>query len=386
MDFKRIRSLALRVIYQMLGDRRTLALIVFVPIILLTLLSVLIEADESQVNIAVVNSDRGIAMGSNEVNLGQRLLTVLDDNDMLDVKSMSLDDANNKLEEGEIDAVIIVAEDFTQQVVQTQSLELTVRYEGSNPAIAENLDEIFERSALMVANTLVATQSGPGTTPVSFEREMETSLNTSYLHGGPEYDSLDFLAPALIGFFVFLFVFILTSISFLRERVAGTLERLLATPIRSHEVIIGYMMGFLIFGLIQGAVTLLFTVFVIDINYTGNLLNVFLVEILLVIVSVNLGIFLSTFAQNEFQVLQFLPLIVVTQGVLGGVVWQVENMPEWLQPLSQVMPLTYATDALREVMLKGANLLDVAVSLLILLAFGVGAIVLSAWSVRQARI
>ncbi len=194
------------------------------------------------------------------------------------------------------------------------------------------------------------------------------------------------MAPALIGFFVFFFVFLLTCISFLRERVAGTLERLQATPIRAHEIIVGYMLGFLVFGLLQGVITLLFTAFVLDIHYAGNLLNIFIVEALLVVLSVNLGILLSTFAQNEFQVLQFIPLVVVSQGLLGGVIWQIEDMPGWLQPFSKVMPLTYSTEALRAVMIRGESLLDVADLLLVVAAFAAGMVILGARTAGKAKI
>jgi ABC-2 type transport system permease protein len=146
------------------------------------------------------------------------------------------------------------------------------------------------------------------------------------------------------------------------------------------------MLGFLVFGLLQGVITLLFTVFVLNIHYAGDLLNIFIVEGLLVVLSVNLGILFSTFAQNEFQVLQFIPLIVVSQGLLGGVVWQVEDMPGWLQPVSRVMPLTYATEALRDVMIKGESLVDVANLLLILVAFAAGVIVLAARTAGRAKI
>jgi ABC-2 type transport system permease protein len=245
------------------------------------------------------------------------------------------------------------------------------------------MDTILQRVALQTANTLALAGNPSAATP---DTAFETSIHASYLHSGPEYDTLDYMAPAFIGFFVFFFVFLLTCISFLRERVAGTLERLQATPIRSHEIIIGYMLGFLVFGLLQGAVTLLYTVFVLDIHYAGNLLNIFVVEGLLVALSVNLGIFLSTFAQNEFQVLQFVPLVVTSQGLLGGMVWQVEEMPTWLQPVARVMPMSYATQALRDVMIKGESLLDVAGLLLVLIAFIVAVIALSARTAGRTKI
>jgi ABC-2 type transport system permease protein len=331
----RSRILALRVVNQMLADRRTLALMCVVPVILLSFLGILIRAEPGTLEIGVVNEDEGFTLAGNTVNLGERLINVLG---------------------------------------------------GFGEFKTETLKAMLERVAPQTANTLVLAGSPAAVSSPTPATDFTTTIDAAYLYGGPEYDTLDYMAPALIGFFVFFFVFLLTCISFLRERVAGTLERLQATPIRAHEIIIGYMLGFLVFGLLQGVITLLFTVFVLNIHYAGNLLNIFIVEGLLVMLSVNLGILLSTFAQNEFQVLQFIPLIVVSQGLLGGVIWQIEAMPGWLQPFSRLMPLTYATEALRNVMIKGESLRSVADLLLVLVAFAAGVIVLAARTAGRAKI
>lgn len=354
----RMLILARRVIFQMLADPRTLALIVIVPIVLLTVAGILIRVEPGNIVVGIVNEDQGLA----NLQLGERLTKTLQEMDTFDTVEITAEQAQQRLEDGEVDAVITLPADFTQQVAQTQTLTLQVTYEGSNPTIAKRLGTMFEQAtAQALAGVALENQAE---SPI----ELTTQIESDYLYGGAEYDTLDYTAPALIGVFVFLFVFILTSISFLRERQNGTLERLQATPIRPHEIIIGYMLGFLVFALLQGLITLLYTVFVLDIHYAGNLLNVFVVEFLLAVTSVNLGIFFSTFARNEFQVLQFIPLVVVTQVFLGGVLWEIEDMPAWLQPIAQLMPLTHGNKALREIMIKDANLLSVAGSLAALVA------------------
>jgi len=366
----RTRILALRVIQQMLGDRRTLALIVVVPVILLSFMGILIRHDPSKLAIGVVNESQPIELAGKPRNLGDQIVGQLASLGDFTVTEYSADEAKSRLDDGTLEAVITLPPDFAQTVLQDHTLTLDVEFEGSNPMIADRLRKLLERAALQAANFA-------SSLPVQGETPMTASIDATYLHGGPQYDTLDYMAPALIGFFVFFFVFLLTCISFLRERVAGTLERLQATPIRAHEIILGYMVGFLVFGLLQGAITLLFTVFVLQVHYAGSLAAIFVVETLLVALSVNLGIFLSTFAQNEFQVLQFMPLIVVSQGLLGGVIWQIDDMPSWLQVVSRVMPLTYANQALRGVMITGSSLADVWSELLILLAFAAGVVVLA---------
>lgn len=386
MTASRILILARRVIQQMLADRRTLVLIVVVPVILLSFLGLLIRAEPGTLVVGIVNEDAGAALGPLTVSLGERLSALLESFTEFDTRALTPTEARALLDNGTADAVITVPAGFTEEVLRSRHLALAVEFEGSNPMIAERLRKLLERVALQAASALAVTGTTPAPTGGQPVEALDVSLAATYLHSGPEYDTLDYMAPALVGFFVFFFVFLLTCISFLRERLAGTLERLQATPIRAHEIIIGYMAGFLVFGLLQGAITLLFTVFVLRIHYAGNLLNMFVVEALLVALSVNLGIFLSTFAQNEFQVLQFVPLVVVSQGLLGGVIWQVEDMPGWLQPVSRLMPLTYANRALREVMIKGESLLGVADLLLVLVAFIVVVIALSARTAGRAKV
>ncbi len=382
MNMSRIIILARRVAQQLVADKRTLALIIVVPVILLTVAGVLIRVEPSGLSIAVVNQDAGMALGSQSVNLGDRLTANLQNFELFNTQLMAADEAKRKIEDGELDAVITLPPDFSTQVAQSRQLILNVQFEGSNPTVAEKLRNAFEQVGDQALAGLASLQVSDSGNPAA---AIETDLNATYLNGGAEFDTLDYTASALIGVFVFLFVFILTSISFLRERLAGTLERLQATPIQPLEIIIGYMLGFLIFGLLQGVITLLYTVFVLNIHYHGNLLNVFVIESLLVVVSVNLGIFLSTFARNEFQVLQFIPLVVVTQVFLGGVLWPVEEMPGWLQPIAYMMPLTHANTALRAIMMTGESLGGVWVQIAALIAIGVAVIGLSARTAGRVR-
>ena len=94
----------------------------------------------------------------------------------------------------------------------------------------------------------------------------------------------------------------------------------------------------------------------LNVATAGNPITAFFVALLLALGAVNLGIFLSTFARTELQILQFIPIVIVPQTLLGGVFWPVERLPDVLQAIARVLPVTYAVDALREVMLKGASI------------------------------
>ena len=167
---------------------------------------------------------------------------------------------------------------------------------------------------------------------------------------------LDRVAPGLLAVFVLFFTFILTGVGFLRERAQGTLERLQTTMVGSFDIMLGYMLGFLIFAVVQTIVIFTFTVFALRIDYSGSLWEIGVILFLVVTVAVSLGIFISSFANNEFQVVQFIPMVLAPQIFLSGVIIPVEQMPDLFEWLSVVLPLTYAVDALREIMLRGTDL------------------------------
>ena len=177
-------------------------------------------------------------------------------------------------------------------------------------------------------------------------------------------DSLDLLAPVFIGYFAYFFVFLLTGVSFLRERIGGTLERLLATPIARGEIVVGYSLGFSLFATLQVAVLLAFSL--MDLGGAGDRaaarlphrpgravgrppLLAFAITLVLALGAVSLGIFLSTFARNELQIVQFIPVVIVPQALLAGIIWPVESLPAPLQPIAHLLPLTYAVEGLRGV-------------------------------------
>jgi ABC-2 type transport system permease protein len=194
---------------------------------------------------------------------------------------------------------------------------------------------------------------------------------------------LDRVAPALMAVFAMFFTFILTGVSFLRERSQGTLERLLTTPIGRGDILVGYLLGFLIFAAIQSVGILLFTILALQVSYQGDLWQIFVLLMVLTVVAVNLGIFISTFARNEFQVVQFIPIVLAPQIFLSGVILPVEQMPGYFQAIARVLPLRYAVDGLSGIMLEGQGLGDVGMELAVLCTFAIILMSLAAMTVRR---
>jgi len=190
-------------------------------------------------------------------------------------------------------------------------------------------------------------------------------------------------APALLAVLALFFGFVLSGVSFLRERSQGTLERLTASPVSRGELVVGYLLGFGLFAIVQSIVILLFTIYALDVEYRGAVWQIFVMQIVVTIGAVNLGIFISAYARNEFQVVQFIPLFILPQIFLSGVLWPVEQMPGYLRGLSDCLPLSYAVRGMREIMLEGNYLVDIPLELGVLFAFAVAASIGAAVTLRH---
>ena len=169
----------------------------------------------------------------------------------------------------------------------------------------------------------------------------------------------------------------------MRERSQGTLERLLSTAVSRSDLLVGYLAGFLLFALIQSIIIILFTLFVVDVEYSGKLWDIIFILLMVTITSVGMGIFVSTFAKNEFQVVQFIPLLLVPQIFLSGVILPTSQLPGYFQCISSVLPLTYANRALRDIMLRGASLSDVSTEIGVLALFAIEMLAAATATVRK---
>jgi len=382
MSVLRVRAVVARIVAEFRRDHRTLGLLFVVPIVVLALLGWVIRDQEAPpTRLAVVTAPGGAA--------ADRLVESLEQagDDQLIVSTASEDDARRRLRDHELDAIAVVPAG-----IGTAPAAIRVTTLGLNPP-AEAGHLVRVQSALRSATLALAPPPAAGLLP---------TIEVDALFGRPadQADALDALAPVFVGYFAYFFVFILTGVSFLRERIGGTLERLLATPVTRAEIVLGYSIGFGIFATIQVGLVLLFTLGVVHVPSigplpalsiglgvasTGSPALAYLLALVLGLGAVSLGIFLSTFARTELQILQFIPIVIVPQGLLGGIFWPVESLPDVLQPIARLLPVTYAVEGLREVMIAGAGLASRTVQLDLAVLAGLGAlfVVLAAATIRR---
>jgi ABC-2 type transport system permease protein len=334
MSGHRVRAITKRLLQGFRRDRRTLALLFVAPLVILGLLGYLMRGSSTAPTVGIANQDSG--------PLGQVVADTLSHSSRITTTTISAADGDAKLKDGSLAAYIVFPTDFSQQA-QKGNIAPQVHLEGSQPG-----EDSPVLQALQLAMIAVAAQTPGG--GLHFQPQI------TYLYGGQNLDTLDYFGAAFIGLVVFFLVFVVTIVSFLNERSQGTLERLMASPLRRAEIVLGYMLGFTLLALVQAAEVLVFSLVVLKVHNQGGVLLIFGMEALMAIAAVNLGIFLSMFARSEFQAVQFIPIVIVPQVLLSGVIFPVSLEPKALQVVSNVLPLTYAVNGMRDIMIKGADL------------------------------
>ena len=331
MSARRTLAITRRILRQFRRDRRTLALLFVAPVLILALIGYLLRGGGGHSVMGVVNLDSG--------PLGARVTNAILASNRVDASTMTLATAEDRLRNGTIAGYVLLPAGFSQQALQLALIAPEVDLEGTQPAASADVLQALSQG-------LAAAAAG----------SVKVAPDVRRLHGAGGLDTLDYFGAAFIGLISFFLIFVVTSVAFLRERSQGTLERLMASPLRKSEIVVGYMLGFTAAALAQGLIVLLFALYALRIHNEGNVGLIFLVEALLAIGAVNLGIFLSMFARTEFQAVQFIPLVLLPQVLLSGVLFPIGSEPLPLQYVSAVLPLTYAVNGLRDVMLKGAGL------------------------------
>lgn len=377
----RVIAIFKRVLREMLRDKRTLALMFIAPLFILTLMFFLFNTSSDTVaKIGVSNVDTTV------------------------VKAIKNKHVKIQHYGTQATAKDQVREDNLAAFIKQRNGKLTVTYQNSQPgdsalvrqALQGGLTKIkvqalvaatqTQRKALQqqakVLKTLVAQQqqmaAARGTSqtgaPMTKSQQTHVSAPTNYqvtshyLYGSADSTFFDTFLPILLGFFVFFFVFLISGISLLNERTTGTLTRLLATPIRRGEIITGYLMGYGLFALIQTVITVTFALTVFQIHMIGSVWLILLINFLLALVALSMGIFVSTFANSEFQMMQFIPILVIPQVFFSGLI-PVDQMANWLQWIAHIFPLYYGGNALMNVATRGVGLSGIAFELIVLVLF-----------------
>jgi ABC-2 type transport system permease protein len=346
MNARRVLALFRRVTLEIIRDRPSLALLLVAPLVMSGLITFIIREGDTPTVDAVVVNEAGMVGAA----VAASLRTAIEDDggsfELVDTE----DAARQALEDGGASVAVLLPAELAPDAPT-----LTLMTDGLDPIGESTQVGQLQRSIMKTASAITGA-SAPEITHVT-------------VYGVPSADPMSRFAPAIVAFFAYFFVYLLTGVSFLRERTGGTLERLMATPVARGEIVIGYSLGFGLMAVVQMIVLLTWALgsaelgpvsVGLGIETAGSAVYAFLVVMLLALGAVSLGILISTFARTELQVIQSIPLILVPQFLLSGVLFPVSSLPQVLQPFVAIMPLHYAVDGLRQVFVAGADLTSTA--------------------------
>jgi len=367
-------------------DRRTAAFLVLMPLFMIALFGYTFGGDLKDIKVCVVNLDQGLngTSAANAVVAGMRGSPTLDIIAYYGPGAANVSQVDAtiaKVQKGEAWATVIFARNFTadaaqaisalQHGLQSNSVQVRIEVDSSNPNIA---DAVLGTVTGVVQTVMV--QNYHLIPPI------QVSEHRVYGQGA---QFIDFFAPGVMGLAAMMVTFMLSIISFVHERSTFTLDRVLTSPITEGEFVGGYALAFGLVGLVQSSVILVTAVLLFNIPIVGSPFLVLLVIFLLAVGMQGLGFLLSSLAKSEFQAIQFLPIILFPSILLAGVFWPLESVPDVLRPISNFIPLTYAVDANRSIMIRGWGIDNVWVQLLILALFAFAMLLLSTWALKRRK-
>ena len=357
----RTLAIAKKVLKELLRDKRTLAMMFVAPVFIMWLMNLMFSASTA-VNIKLATQD-----------LPTSLVTKMDDLDHVSVQTYNdLNQAKKDLADEKVDAVVSYKNgeyqvdyantDASKTSMTRQVLRTSIASEGSNQLMAR------VKLALPQLNLEAKTPE----------------IKEFYQYGDENTSFFTSMIPVLIGFVVFFFVFLILGMALLKERTSGTLERLLATPVKRSEIVYGYMLSYGLIAIIQTAVVVLAAIWLLDVEVVGNLFHVIIVNVVLALVALAFGILLSTLAKSEFQMMQFIPLVIMPQLFFSGII-PLSSMGDWAQMVGRFLRLTYSGDAMSQIILYGRGLGDVLPNIGVLLIFLVILTILNIVGLRRYR-
>jgi ABC-2 type transport system permease protein len=312
-----------RIILQIFNDKRSLALILIAPIFMFTLIYFLLGDNGYKAKIAQSGIQAQIVH-----NIKAQGVTV---------SELSTGLGKSEVKNKKIDAFLYM-----------DSGHMTLLFE-TNDAVKTG---VVQKAIMNAMKEL-----SPGSV-----------IQTEFIYGKSDSSMFDSLGYVMLGIISFFIVFIIAGISFVRERTNQTMERLMMTPVKRWQVVLGYTLGFGFFAVLQSIVLLAYVKWVLQMTILGSVVTAGFVMILLALSAVCIGAFFSIFSNNEFQIMQFIPIVVIPQIFFSGLI-SLDTLPYHLGAVSKIMPVFYACDALKTIIIRGGGVVSILPDIWALLIF-----------------
>jgi len=360
---------------ELFRNRMGLVLLILMPIFMMSMVGFIYPSETSlnSVPIALVNEDTGFGdyslsstfiMTLNSINENTGMMTITD--------ASNLDDVRDMIQTGDAEGGIIISSDFTSNIMNGKQGTVTIVTDQSNPQMSAMiqavLGQVFEQMGTMLAQQNVQGLGVDPNTSLAVVKPYDIQTKGS-IEG--EFSYFDFIAPGIMAMTVMMSVMTGLPAAISQEREVGTLDGMMVAPINRLAVILGKTLAQMARGILQGVLILVLAVTLFGVTVHGNILLVFALLLLGVFSFVGLGVVLTSFAKDQETAVMMMTTIMFPMMFLSGVFFPIEQMPWFMQSISKVLPLTYVADALRKVMVLGADIPALTTELSVLIVFGV---------------
>jgi ABC-2 type transport system permease protein len=364
---------------ELFRNRLGLVLLILMPLFMMVMVGFIYPSNGSSptnLPVALVNEDAGYGnstiasqafiMGLQQINNRTSMMVLTNASSANDVKSL--------VQKGDVEGGIVIPSNFTASILSGEQGTLIIITDQSNPQVSAviqgTLSAVFTQMGTILAQQNVQRLSPAVNATNSLAIVQPYKLQTQGVVGGtPSY--FDFIAPGIMAMTVMMSVMTGLPVAISQEKEVGTLDGMMVAPINRLSIILGKTLAQTARGLLQGLIILVLAVGLFGVAIQGNILLVFALLLLGVFSFVGLGIVITSFAKDQETAQMMMMTLMFPMMFLSGVFFPIQQMPWYMQDISKVLPLTYASQALRKVMVLGAGIPDITTELAVLIVFGV---------------
>jgi ABC-2 type transport system permease protein len=377
MGAKTLLSHSLRIAWkdlvELFRNRLGLVLLILMPLFMMVMVGFIYPSNGNSVSnlpVALVNEDAGnsttasqtFIMVLQQINSQRGMFVLSNASSMGDIKDM--------VQRGDLDGGIVIPSNFSASILSGQQGTLIIVTDQSNPQISATIQAVLSGVFDQMGTQLALDRVRPlnATNPLAVVKPYNVQTE-GVVPGNPSY--FDFIAPGIMAMTVMMSVMTGLPVAISQEKEVGTLDGMMVAPINRLSIILGKTLGQTARGLIQGAIILALAVGLFGVTIHGSILLVFGLLLLGVFSFVGIGIVITSFAKDQETATMLMMTLMFPMMFLSGVFFPIQQMPWYMQDISKVLPLTYASQALRKVMVLGAGIPAISTELTILIVFGV---------------
>jgi ABC-2 type transport system permease protein len=346
ISFSRIKAVLFKEFVQMRRDRTTFAMMVGVPIMQLIMFGFAINSDPRHLPTALIDRDHS--------TFSRSIIAAVENSTFMDItcRPSTEQAAESLMREGKINFIFIIPENFGRDLVRGENPQVLMVADATDPSAtseaANSLKEIV-RSGLR--RDLSGALSSVADKPPSVEVVLHKRYNPA---GITQYN----IIPGLLAIIIAMTMTMITAVAITREKERGTMENLLAMPIKPIEMMTGKIAPYVIIGYVQTVIVLLASEFIFEIPIVGSLLLLFGAVSIYIVVNLMIGFLFSSIADTQMQALQMTFFLLLPQILLSGFLFPFLGMPRWAQYIGEALPATHFMRLMRGIMLKGADGVD----------------------------